>query len=208
LVAHETLASSSSFTPASIKRLDELYQDHWVKFHAVSHYRHCLKPKHYLRANYPVDIDETGPLIYTWCMSFEALLQVLKNIARHSNYKNVCARLARVWAIHYGLMLYGDALEKWIEATVQLAAEPLLLTFQRGMVTGVEERRRSFTSLSAFEAQVSNSALRACAPGPARLRACYRTRYAHATARATRMLPHALRACYAHATDARGVLCF
>ena len=40
-----------------------------------------------------------GPLIRTWCMTFEAMLQLLKKIAHNSNYKNVICRLARIYGI-------------------------------------------------------------------------------------------------------------
>lgn len=59
----------------------------------------------FLRYNYPVDELYLGPMIRTWCMTFEAVLQILKLIASYSNYKGVCKRMARIWAIRQGLML-------------------------------------------------------------------------------------------------------
>ena len=43
----------------------------------TSHCRYdgCLKPKHFMNANYPVDILNMGPCIRSWCMTFEAMLQ-------------------------------------------------------------------------------------------------------------------------------------
>lgn len=78
--------------PDSLVRLDELQLDHHRKYQAVKEYENTEKPKLYMRANYPVDIINTGPLIRTWAMTFEAMLQMLKKIAAHSNYKDVIHR--------------------------------------------------------------------------------------------------------------------
>ena len=106
---------ADQFTFASIKTLDNLIQEHATKFLQVEEYSGCEKPKLWLRNTYPVDIFHMGPLIRSWCMTFEAILQVLKHIAAHSNYKNVEARMARVWAIRQGLMLKEAKLSKWNE---------------------------------------------------------------------------------------------
>ena len=150
LVKFETAAAADAFDfPASTDKLEEYRLEHWRRFKAVPQYKFCTKPKHLLRANYAIDIDYTGPLIRTWCMSFEALLQVLKLIAHHSNYKNVCERVAKVWAIRYGLMLSEDALSIWCEAKVHLRSGPTSIVFFGNAAISIECAR--FGTLNEFE---------------------------------------------------------
>ena len=95
LIAVETAANAQSFTTGdngTIVKLDDLQLDHHTKFMKVEAYKGAEKPKLMMRANYPVDILNTGPLIRTECLTFEAMLQVLKRIAGHSNYKNIIKR--------------------------------------------------------------------------------------------------------------------
>ena len=114
LVDCETKALADHFDGrASLNALDDSLLKHRRKFKAVKEYEGCLKPKHLLRANYPWDIWYTGPLIRTWCMTFEALLQVLKNIAHNSNYKNVNERIAKIWAIRTALSHHDSKLTHW-----------------------------------------------------------------------------------------------
>ena len=73
----ETAELADSFTKPSIENLDKLQLKHHKLYFEVPEYTGSEKPKFFLRVNYPVDILYTGPMIRTWCMSFEALLQVL-----------------------------------------------------------------------------------------------------------------------------------
>jgi hypothetical protein len=169
LVAHETAAASDVFTDDCIEELDRKRIGHTKAFNAVDEYKDCTKPKHYLRANYPCDIQMTGPLVRTWCMSFEALIQVLKHIVENSNYKNVNERMVRIWAIRHGLLLHDDKLSRWSDDAVQLTSEPATMLYEGGELTVISSPK-SFRSLSAFQYQV-----RAC--GMHKLRALQ----AHAT---------------------------
>ena len=153
LVEHETAASSDAFTPESIERLDDLRIKHWKAFKAVPQYAACTKPKHLLRANYPDDIKCTGPLIRTWCMSFEALLQVLKLICHNSNYRNVCERLVRIWAIRNALVLHHDSLSRWSDDNVYLTSEPATATFKDYTLLTITGPRM-FGALGEFELSV------------------------------------------------------
>lgn len=95
LVNVETAAVAHSFTTGphgSIVALDDLQLKHHTLFQKVKEYKNADKPKLMWRANYPCDILLTGPLIRTHCMTFEAMLQVLKKIAANSNYKNIVKR--------------------------------------------------------------------------------------------------------------------
>eukprot|EP00965_Chrysotila_dentata_P096331 3183629-Pleurochrysis_carterae.AAC.1 len=81
LVSLTTAVLSDSFIecidkskPDSITRLDDLQLSHHTAFLAVPEYSGCQKPKHMMSANYPVDVLNTGPLVRTWCMTFEAML--------------------------------------------------------------------------------------------------------------------------------------
>ena len=53
------------------------------------------------------------------------MLQILKIIARSSNYKNVEERMARVWAIRQALALYFDKLSSWGELEMTYASEAI-----------------------------------------------------------------------------------
>ena len=70
LVRVETAALAQAFDPASIIALDDLQLQHHSAFIHVPSYKHCgVKPKMLWRANYPVDIENTGvrcvPLLST-----------------------------------------------------------------------------------------------------------------------------------------------
>ena len=127
LVEVETYALRDQFDMASIRKLDQLQLAHIEKFQAVAQYSGAEKPKHYMRANYPVDIWHTGPLIRSWCMTFEAMLQVLKHIASNSNYKNVCMRMVRIVAIRQGLMLYDQKVADWNQIEITLNGSALTI---------------------------------------------------------------------------------
>ena len=130
LVNAETKALSDHFSHASIKELDDALKEHRHKFDDVDEYRGSLKPKHMLRANYPVDIYYVGPLIRSWCMTFEAMLQILKLIAHSSNFKNVNERLARIMAIRQGLNLYNSKLTDWNDMKLTYSKWAVAVTYQ------------------------------------------------------------------------------
>ena len=129
MVAAETAALADSFDGASRRELTLLQMFHHEKFKGVTEYEGTEKPKTFLRANYAADIEYTGPLIRTWCMSFEAMLQILKQIAQNSNYKNVEERMARIWSIRAGLMLLDGKLSALYELKLTYATTPT--TFDR-----------------------------------------------------------------------------
>ena len=120
LVEFETTASRESIQLGELPELDKMQMAHHKAFFNVKEYEGCEKPKLLLRANYPVDIYHTGPLIRTWCMTFEAHLRILKAIARNSNYRNVEKRMASIYAVRCGLLLADMAQSKCtnVEATV------------------------------------------------------------------------------------------
>lgn len=125
LVEFETAELADSFTKPSIENLDKLQLKHHKLYFKVPEYTGSEKPKFFLRVNYPVDILYTGPMIRTWCMSFEALLQVLKAIARSSNYKNVEERMARIWSVRQALMFYHDKFSTLGEVEVTYASSAI-----------------------------------------------------------------------------------
>ena len=123
LVEFETAAASDAFAlPEGADHLEELRLRHWRAFKAVPEYADCWKPKHFLRANYAVDLQYMGPLVRSSCLSFEALIQVLKRIAKNSNFKCVNKRIARVWAIRHGLMLHDDELSSFSDAVIRFSS--------------------------------------------------------------------------------------
>ena len=64
LVRVETAALAHSFDPEGIITLDDLQLDHHGAFKHVPSYKGAEKPKLYMRANYPVDIGNTGACIH------------------------------------------------------------------------------------------------------------------------------------------------
>mmetsp|Transcript_56390 Transcript_56390/g.122779 ORF Transcript_56390/g.122779 Transcript_56390/m.122779 type:complete len:319 (+) Transcript_56390:1674-2630(+) len=104
--------------PDAKTRLDDLQLRHHTAFVAVPEYSGCLKPKHMMSANYLVDVLNTGPPLRTWCMTFEAMLQLLKGIACNSNYKDVLKRMATLWSVRTGLELLHEKLTHWSESWI------------------------------------------------------------------------------------------
>jgi len=127
LVEVETFALRDGFLPSDLLKLDDQQKTHLELFQAVPEYKDAEKPKHWLRANYPIDIWNTGPLIRTWCMTFEAMLQTLKDIAANSNYRNVCKRMATIYALRIGLLLKGEKLTHWNATQLTFQGSPIVV---------------------------------------------------------------------------------
>ena len=111
--------------------LDSKLQAHHNRFLEVKEYADCEKPKLYLRYNYPVDEAYLGPMIRTWCMTFEGVLQILKLIASHSNYKGVCKRMARIWGIRQGLMLVQGKMADIFSVDLSYASPSITVAMDR-----------------------------------------------------------------------------
>ena len=158
LVEVETYALRDQFDMASIRKLDQLQLAHIEKFQAVAQYSGAEKPKHYMRANYPVDIWHTGPLIRSWCMTFEAMLQVLKHIASNSNYKNVCMRMVRIVAIRQGLMLYDQKVADWNQIEITLNGSALTIEPDGRAFKDSSSSKQTPTQLDRFYQEVITSA--------------------------------------------------
>eukprot|EP00965_Chrysotila_dentata_P086259 2846001-Pleurochrysis_carterae.AAC.1 len=82
-----------------------------------------------MSANYPVDVLHTGPLIRTWCMTFEAMFQLLKGFAANSNYKDVIKRMASVWSVRTGLELVDEKLVHWSESWATRQDDDIILHY-------------------------------------------------------------------------------
>ena len=195
LVEVETFALRDGFLPSDLLKLDDQQKTHLELFQAVPEYKDADKPKHWLRANYPIDIWNTGPLIRTWCMTFEAMLQTLKDIAANSNYRNVCKRMATIYALRTGLLLKGQKLTHWNATQLTFQGSPIVV--QGGQVEQQVE-------LKHFETLVTRRVRAALAP---RILARYRPRILCALPAlllpARNVTPHA--SCYPHVTPARHV---
>jgi hypothetical protein len=179
LVDCETKALADHFDSPALTALDNSLLEHRRRFKAVKEYEGCLKPKHLLRANYPWDIWYTGPLIRTWCMTFEAVLQVLKNIAHNSNYKNVNERIARIWAIRTALSQYDSKLTHWNDmkltyskwtAVVKSGHNGIELVPNKH-VTELDEFCKSVRPCGACNAHVASTALMRAMPATCTSRA-------------------------------------
>ena len=158
LVDFTLAATADSFViPQSVVKLDDKYIDWLEKFNNVPEFQGCMKPKDMMAANYAPDIIETGPLIRsltcleplvpaacsslpcldiytaacarTWCMTFEALYQIVKKIAENSNHKNFLFRLADIWQLRSGLDLLDQTASRWNEFTVTLQADPVVVHY-------------------------------------------------------------------------------
>eukprot|EP00965_Chrysotila_dentata_P240871 6203957-Pleurochrysis_carterae.AAC.2 len=146
----------------SITRFDDLQLAHHAAFLKVKEYKGCIKPKHFMSANYPVDVLNTSPLVRTWCMAFEAMLQLLKWIAANSNYKDVVKRMATLWGIRTGLELLDEKLAHWSESFILKRDEDI--TLQLMSDNSVEFSENGSVLDQAFAADVSPPTdLRPCA---------------------------------------------
>ena len=57
------------------------------------------KPKHHFAQHIASDMARCGPARGYWCFSYEGFNKKIKKSTRHSNFKNVCKRIAEQWVL-------------------------------------------------------------------------------------------------------------
>ena len=63
------------------------------------------------------------PTSRTWCITFEALYQILKKIATNCNYKNILLRICDIWQLRQGLEMIDEISARWFTCKVTLLEE-------------------------------------------------------------------------------------
>lgn len=94
LVVLVRLLLEREFTKDQVSMVDDLVQQHHVKFKSIEEYKHLFLPKHHFCTHIPVDILNFGPSRMYWCMRFEAMNQVFKQIAAGGNFREILKRCA------------------------------------------------------------------------------------------------------------------
>lgn len=80
------LLLQTSFSRDDITRLDQLIFNSQSLFLEIPQYFCLWKPKNHFAQHFPVDIMRYGPPSYFWTLKFEMRHQLLKRIAKASNY--------------------------------------------------------------------------------------------------------------------------
>lgn len=83
---------SPSLTLGITIYLKHLIVDHHKLFKHLYPHRNLI-PKHHFMIHYPSSIRKIGPLLYTWCMRFEAKHKLFKDCFK--NFKNITKSLAK-----------------------------------------------------------------------------------------------------------------
>lgn len=83
---------SPSLTLGMTIYLKHLIVDHHKLFKHLYPHRNLI-PKHHFMIHYPSSIRKIGPLLYTWCMRFEAKHKLFKDCFKH--FKNITKSLAK-----------------------------------------------------------------------------------------------------------------
>ena len=89
-------------------------------------------------------------------MTFEAVLQILKKIASNSNYKTVCKRMARIWAIRFALMLNDNKLSTVTGINLSYTGQSITVVRDADgqLNTTGDNDRRTVREMDAFGRQV------------------------------------------------------
>jgi len=101
-VAHVTLVTfclQHEFVwPRDKAVCDMLVRTYLDAFHAVPHYAGFEIPKHHIIKHLSKYLDLYGPFRQSWCMPYEAFLQLLKSMFNMSNYLNAPMAVIRLFA--------------------------------------------------------------------------------------------------------------
>ena len=76
----------------------------------------AMIPKFHYLLHYPDQITQVGPMQRTWCMRYEAKLNVFKRASRLGNFKNIALSLA---SRHQRLLCYELASDKLLETPLE-----------------------------------------------------------------------------------------
>eukprot|EP00965_Chrysotila_dentata_P174431 5758161-Pleurochrysis_carterae.AAC.1 len=98
-VSYLEILMQYQFTWGDILALDRSIYEHQCLFTSVPQYAGMFKPKHAFAQQYPIDIIRCVAMRLNWCMRFEAFNEIVKRIAKGSNYKNVPLRVLHLWSL-------------------------------------------------------------------------------------------------------------
>ena len=129
-------------TYAEVIELDRLIYEHHTLF-LKCHGERMFKPKNHFAVHFPTDICNHGPVRHYWCMRFEALNQVFKNLAKGGAFRNTCGRCSEMWSIRSAMERRFGTKSDW-GATKALDSSP----------QNVYVRRDALTHLDAVEAKI------------------------------------------------------
>ena len=116
-------------THSDVVELDRLIYEHHTKFLEVYGER-MFKPKNHFASHFPSDILNHGPVRHYWCMRFEALNQMFKNLAKGGSFRNTVGRVAEMWSLRVAMeRKFGTKLE-W--GATQALESSEAVTFKQG----------------------------------------------------------------------------
>lgn len=115
MVAITMACMQHSFSRAHVELLDRLIVKHQQLFLSIPEYAHLFKPKHHFCSHIPLDILRFGPARHYWCMRFEAMNQVFKQIAKGGSFRDTCKRCAEFFSLRGTLGIRYGLHERWGE---------------------------------------------------------------------------------------------
>ena len=107
------LMMQHSITESQIYLLDDYIFQHQELFLKIPWYKDLFKPKHHMATHLPLDALRFGPPRHYWCMRFETMNGVFKNIALGGNFKSVLKRCAEFWCVKTAMNMRGKGAGKF-----------------------------------------------------------------------------------------------
>lgn len=107
------LMMQHSITESQILLLDDYIFKHQTLFLKIPTYKDLFKPKHHMATHLPLDTLRFGPPRHFWCMRFETMNGVFKNIALGGSFQSVLKRCAEFWCVKTAMNLKGKGAGKF-----------------------------------------------------------------------------------------------
>ena len=107
------LMMQHSITSSQILLLDDYIFKHQELFLKIPSYQGLFKPKHHMATHIPLDAFRFGPPRHYWCMRFETMNGVFKNIALGGSFQSVLKRCAEFWCVKTAMNLQGRGAGKY-----------------------------------------------------------------------------------------------
>jgi hypothetical protein len=107
-----------SISAADLKRADNLIKDHHRRLRSIILYQAIWKPKNHFACHFAVNIQRFGPPRHFWCMRFEALNQVFKQIAMGGSYRDTTRRCALFWCMRSARLRQRLNPMPWTDANI------------------------------------------------------------------------------------------
>eukprot|EP00966_Prymnesium_polylepis_P133131 3076967-Prymnesium_polylepis.1 len=126
-VRYVRLLMQTELSYADVVELDKLvYQHHdlFLNLCESEYGERLFKPKNHFATHFATDILNFGPVRAYWCMRFEALNQLFKNIAKSGTFKNTCKRCADFWCIRMARERDAGCKSHWGATRIELGSAP------------------------------------------------------------------------------------